>query len=80
MLPGDIDGMYIAARLGYPLITVPAGYSVLGTIDTNGNSTQWPFGVVFSGRAYSEPTLISIAYSFEQATLLRRPPDLNELI
>ncbi|MNZ99482.1 Amidase [compost metagenome] len=78
MLPGDIDGMYIAARLGYPLITVPAGYSAQGTIDADGDSTQGPFGVVFSGRAFSEPTLISIAYSFEQATLLRRPPDLGK--
>ncbi len=80
MLPGDIDGMYIAARLGYPLITVPAGYSAKGTIDADGDSTQGPFGVVFSGRAFSEPTLISIAYSFEQATLFRRPPDLGELM
>ncbi|MNI92752.1 amidase [compost metagenome] len=78
MLPGDIDGMYIAARLGYPLITVPAGYSAQGTIDADGDSTQGPFGVVFSGRAFSEPTLISIAYSFEQATLFRRPPDLGK--
>ncbi|KOR89221.1 amidase family protein [Paenibacillus solani] len=77
MLPGDIDGMYIAARLGYPLITVPAGYSSKGIIDANGDSTQGPFGVVFSGRAFSEPTLIRIAYSFEQATLLRQPPNLN---
>ncbi|MBO9609380.1 MAG: amidase [Paenibacillaceae bacterium] len=77
MLPGDIDGMYIAARLGYPLITVPAGYSAKGTIDADGDSTQGPFGVVFSGKAYSEPTLIGIAYSFEQATRFRRPPDLD---
>jgi amidase len=77
MLPGDIDGMYIAARLGYPLITVPAGYSIKGIIDTDGDSTQGPFGVIFSGRAFSEPTLIRIAYSFEQATLQRRPPILD---
>ncbi len=77
MLPGDIDGMYIAARLGYPLITVPAGYSEKGILDTDGDSTQGPFGVVFSGRAFSEPTLIRITYSFEQATLQRRPPKLD---
>lgn len=71
MLPGDIDGMYIAARLGYPLICVPAGYSSNGTIDSDGDSTKGPFGVVFSGRAYSEPELIKIAFGFEQATLFR---------
>ncbi|MFF2479763.1 amidase family protein [Paenibacillus sp. NPDC058071] len=78
MLPGDIDGMYIAARLGYPLITVPAGYSAEGIVDADGDSTQGPFGVIFSGKAFSEPTLISIAYSFEQATLIRRAPDLDK--
>ncbi|MGG1518404.1 amidase family protein [Paenibacillus oryzisoli] len=76
MLPGDIDGMYIAARLGYPLITVPAGYSEQGVLDADGDSTRGPFGVVFSGRAWSEPTLISLAYSFEQATHVRRAPEL----
>jgi amidase len=74
MLPGDVDGLYIAARLGYPLITVPAGFSSRGIIDKDGDSTKGPFGVVFSGRAFSEPTLIKIAYGFEQATHHRFPP------
>ena len=77
MLPGDVDGMYIAARLGYPLITVPAGYSSTGVIDADGDSTKGPFGVVFSGTAFSEPTLIRIAYGFEQATNHRFPPQLD---
>jgi amidase len=77
MLPGDVDGMYIAARLGYPLIAVPAGYSSNGVIDKDGDSTKGPFGVVFSGRAFSEPTLIKIAYGFEQATHHRFPPKFN---
>ncbi|MGF7047478.1 amidase [Paenibacillus sp. DS2015] len=77
MLPGDVDGMYIAARLGYPLISVPAGYSSHGMIDADGDSTKGPFGVVFSGRAFSEPTLIKIAYGFEQATNHRIPPQLD---
>ena len=77
MLPGDVDGMYIAARLGYPLITVPAGYSSTGVIDADGDSTKGPFGVVFSGTAFSEPTLIRIAYGFEQATNYRFPPQID---
>ena len=77
MLPGDVDGMYIAARLGYPLITVPAGYSTAGVVDSDGDSTKGPFGVVFSGKAFSEPTLIRIAYGFEQATNYRYPPELG---
>lgn len=33
-----------------------------------------PFGVSFFGRANSEPTLIKIAHSYEQATKARRKP------
>lgn len=77
MLPGDVDGMYIAARLGYPMISIPAGYSHTGVIDSNGNSTGGPFGAVFSGKAFSEPTLIKIAYGFEQATRHRFTPELD---
>ncbi|NOV02181.1 amidase family protein [Paenibacillus planticolens] len=77
LLPGDVDGMYIAARLGYPLVCVPAGYSFTGVIDADGDHTKGPFGVVFSGKAFSEPTLIKIAYGFEQATKHRFPPQLD---
>lgn len=52
-----------AAVAGYPNITVPAGF-VFGM----------PVGISFFGRAWSEPTLIKIAYAFEQATRHRRPP------
>jgi amidase len=51
------------AVAGYPNINVPAGYS-----------HDLPVGISFFGRAYSEPTLIKIAYSYEQATKHRRPP------
>jgi len=33
-----------------------------------------PFGVSFTGMACSEPTLLKLAYSFEQATKKRVPP------
>jgi amidase len=34
-----------------------------------------PVGLSFIGRAWSEPTLIRLAYAYEQLTKVRRPPD-----
>jgi amidase len=53
-----------AAISGYPNITIPAGF-VHGL----------PVGISFFGKAFSEPTLIKIAYAFEQATKIRRKPE-----
>jgi amidase len=52
-----------AAVAGYPNINVTAG-----------NIFGLPVGISFFGRAWSEPTLIKIAYSFEQATKARQAP------
>jgi amidase len=52
-----------AAVAGYPNITVPAG-----------EVSGMPVGISFFGAAWSEPTLIRLAYAFEQATRHRRPP------
>jgi amidase len=52
-----------AAVAGYPNINVTAGY-IFGL----------PVGISFFGRAWSEPTLIKIAYAFEQATKARKAP------
>ncbi|MEQ9231613.1 MAG: amidase, partial [Cyclobacteriaceae bacterium] len=54
-----------AARSGYPNITVPAGF-VHGM----------PVGISIFGQAFTESKLISIAYSFEQATKVRKAPKL----
>ena len=52
-----------AAVAGYPNINVTAG-SIFGL----------PVGISFFGRAWSEPTLIKLAYAFEQATKARQTP------
>lgn len=62
--PGD-EGYDIAARAGYPLLNVPAGYTADG-----------PMGVMFSAGAFSEGKLLALGYAFEQATKYRRPPIL----
>jgi amidase len=51
------------AVAGYPNLSVPAGH-VFGL----------PIGLSFFGRAWSEGALIRLAYAFEQATSVRRPP------
>jgi len=58
---GDSAGT--AAIAGYPDITVPMGL-VAGL----------PVGVSFFGRAWSEPTLLKIAFAYEQNTKRRQPP------
>jgi amidase len=59
----DMESTSLAAVAGYPHITVPAGF-VFGL----------PVGISFFARAWQEPTLIRIAYAFEQGTQFRRPP------
>jgi amidase len=54
-----------AAVAGYPHITVPGG-SAFGL----------PLGLSFTGTAWSEPKLIALAFSFEQAAQARLEPKL----
>ena len=55
---------------GFPSIVVPAGFSA----PTATAPIGVPVGLELLGRPYAEPTLIRMAYDFEQATRLRRPP------
>jgi amidase len=52
-----------AAVAGYPNINVTAGFI-----------SGLPVGISFFGRAWSEPTLIRMAFSFEQVTKSRQAP------
>jgi amidase len=53
----------LAAISGYPAITVPMGF-----VD------DLPVGVTFFGKAWNEPLLLEIAYSYEQGTKHRKAP------
>ena len=59
-----------AAVSGFPLITVPAGFA-LGLL---------PLGLTFMGPPRSEPTLIKLAFAFEQASPVRRVPGFRASI
>ena len=52
-----------AAVSGYPSLTVPAGYSF-----------GLPVGITFIGKAWMEAKLIRLAFAFEQATRVSKPP------
>lgn len=60
----------LASILGFPAITVPAGFSPSKKTAPIGV----PIGIEFLGRPWSEPTLLGLAYSFEQQTHYRQAP------
>lgn len=66
LFPNNL-GAGIAAKAGYPSITVPGGYTSAGK----------PLGVTFTAGAFEEEKLIEIGYAFEQATRFRKPPELS---
>jgi amidase len=53
----------VTAAAGYPNITVPMGYTGVT-----------PHGVAFAGGAWSEPTLLGLAFAYEQLSGMRVPP------
>lgn len=54
----------LSAQTGFPAISVPAGFTPEG----------FPVGVELLGRPFAEPTLLGLAFAYEQATRHRRPP------
>ena len=76
LFPGP-NGAGIAAKPGYPTVTVP--WALVPNAPTPPFPEGFaahpaPLGVSFTGMACSEPRLIELAYAFEQATKKRVPP------
>jgi amidase len=70
LFPGA-TGAAIAARARYPSVMVPGGF-VSGM---DGKDTpDYPLGITFAGRAWSEHKLLRLAYAYEQASDMRTPP------
>jgi amidase len=67
--PAIRDPSQPAAMAGYPSITVPAGFA-----------HDLPVGIILFGAKWSEPTLISIAYSFEQHAHAWQPPQFLDTV
>jgi amidase len=63
--PHGDNSQFFSPTTGFPAIQVPMGYTRGGLL---------PAGITLLGRAWSEPTLIKLAYGYEQATHQRRPP------
>ncbi|MEE2793136.1 MAG: amidase, partial [Acidobacteriota bacterium] len=55
---------------GFPAVTLPGGFSPPSPTAPLGI----PVGVELLGAEWSEPRLIELAFSFEQATRIRKPP------
>jgi amidase len=69
LFPGSA-GAAIAAKAGYPSVMVPGGF-VSGIDDKD--TPDYPLGVTFAGRAWSDHKLLCLGYAFEQACHIRRP-------
>ena len=63
--PGGDNSQLFSPATGFPAISVPMGYTRGGAL---------PAGMTIFGLPWSEPTLIKIAYGYEQTTHHRRPP------
>jgi amidase len=63
-------GAAAPAKAGYPSVAVPTRFQVPDGVRVN----PFPFGVAFTGRAFSEPRLIALAFAYEQATHHRVAP------
>ena len=64
-------GAAIAAKAGYPSVMVPGGF--ISGFDGK-ETPDYPLGITFAGRAWSEHKLLRLAYAYEQASNVRKPP------
>jgi amidase len=77
------SGASLAARAGYPTVIVPAGFvpnAPTQPFPAEFTARPSPYGVSFTGLMCTEPRLIALAYSFEQASKRRVPPVIENKI
>jgi len=73
LIKDGINPPYVTQR-GVPSFNTFLAYSSVITVPSGFTTDNLPVGITFFGRPYSEPTLIKLAYAYEQATHHRVPP------
>jgi hypothetical protein len=76
--PHGDNSQHLSPPTGFPAVSVPMGYVGAGVQGLPPGAPGLPVGLQVLGDAWSEATLIEIAYAFEQATHHRRPPVLDK--
>ena len=72
-IKAGINPPYVSAR-GVPALNTFLVYSASMTVPSGFTGDNLPVGITFFARPYSEARMLSLAYSYEQATKHRRPP------
>jgi amidase len=73
LIKDGINPPYVSQK-GVPTLNTFLVYAASMTVPSGFTSDDLPVGITFFGRPYSEPMLIKLAYSYEQATHHRIPP------
>ena len=73
LIKDGINPPYVTTR-GVPTLNTFLIYAASMTVPSGFTSNNLPVGITFFGMPYSEPTLLKLAYAYEQATHHRVPP------
>ena len=73
LIKDGINPPYVTQR-GVPSFNTFLAYCSVITVPSGFTTDNLPVGITFFGRPYSEPTLLKLAYAYEQATHHRVPP------
>ena len=73
LIKDGINPPFVTQR-GVPAFNTFLAYSSVITVPSGFTTDNLPTGITFFGRPYSEPTLLKLAYAYEQATHHRVPP------
>ena len=73
LIRDGINPPYVTSK-GMPSLNTPLRYLAAITVPSGFTTDSLPAGITFLGRPYSEPTLLKLAYAYEQSTHHRQPP------